>query len=80
MASPTQTAVGKDKSSPLIAEGLLKILEGDHQLRVKRSTSPSSLEGSSLHLSRDHFTGLHIQSVPDPMRPDSGLKTLEGVL
>ena len=65
MASPTQTAVGKDESSPLIAEGLLKILEGDHQLRVK---------------SRDHFTGLHIQSVPDPMRPDSGLKTLEGVL
>ena len=80
MASPTQTAVGKDKSSPLIAEGLLKILEGDHQLRVKRSTSPSSLEGSSLHMSRDHFTGLHIQSVPDNMRSDSGLKTLERVL
>ena len=27
MASPTQTVVGKGKPNPLIAEGLLKILE-----------------------------------------------------
>jgi len=27
MASPTQTIVGKGKSNPLIAEGLIKILQ-----------------------------------------------------
>ena len=34
MASPAQTVVGKDKSNPLIAEGLLKIL------RVSQPTYP----------------------------------------
>jgi hypothetical protein len=53
MTSPTQTVVGNGKSNPLIAEGLLKILEGS-KLPEARECGQQSDAAERLRI-EEHF-------------------------